>query len=398
LPNKHRKIFEVRSGSGDDAREIQKQIDAAAEDGFGAVHLPKGKYTLKQTVIVPAAKRIQIVGDGANEHGSVIQWRGQGTGPGLKLLGPSLATIRDLSLSFVSSGADALVVENCDQPGGRVFCDQIVCGGNERSKRCDVAVLIDGLEQSDVTFLNGGWGEFTRAGVLVKGGPLRQRGGKAPGQVSLLLGALGNNESRLIDVQDGGQVVACGYRDETPRAGALLDLGKDSSGKISIMGMSWAATPSTHQPFINVNDFSGTVVYVGNYIGSGYDENSGSFFFQIRGDGAKTQVLSAANEFTSLHSTNVSNVWRDTSNPAASASLVNSIGGGVNQRHYDIPNVVVKEIGSAPDEINILEALSQIRELRTEAPIAGANGLSDVRLIRILVRASEGRMGVILKR
>lgn len=398
LLNKHRKIFKVRSGSGDAAGEIQRQINAAAEEGFGVVHLPKGKYTLKQTIVVPAGKRIQIVGDGGNEHGSVIQWQGQGSGPGLKFLGPSLATIRDLSLSFVSSGADALVVENCDQAGGRVFCDQIVCGGNERSKRCDIAVLVDGVEQSDVTFLNGGWGEFTRAGVLVKGGPLRQRGGKAPGQVSLLLGALGNNEYRLIDMQEGGEVLACGFRDETPRAGALLDLGKNSSGKISIMGMSWAATPSANQPFINVNDFAGTLAYVGNYVGSGYDENDGSFFFQISGNGSKTHVLSAGNEFTSLHSTNVPNVWRDTSNPAANAILINCIGGGVNQRHYEIPNVVGQKIDSPPHETNILEALSQIRELRTEAPIPRENGVTDLKLIRILIRASEGRIGAVLKR
>jgi hypothetical protein len=115
LPNKRRKIFEVQVGSGDDTKEIQRQIDTAAsegEQGNAVVHLPKGKFSLRDTVVVPAGKRIQIVGDGGNEHGSVIEWHGKGSGPGFKLLGPSLATIRDISFSFVLSGADALAIES----------------------------------------------------------------------------------------------------------------------------------------------------------------------------------------------------------------------------------------------------------------------------------------------
>ena len=45
------KVFEIRAGTGDDAAEIQKQIDAAAAEKSGAVpiiHLPKGKWTLRR--------------------------------------------------------------------------------------------------------------------------------------------------------------------------------------------------------------------------------------------------------------------------------------------------------------------------------------------------------------
>jgi hypothetical protein len=400
-PNKQRRVFEVRLDTGDDAAEIQRQIDAAAgaaADGNPIVHLPKGKYALRETVVVPAGKSLQIVGDGASEHGTVIQWSGEGIGPGFKLLGPSRVTLRDLSLAFVGSGADALVIENCDQPGGRIFCDQVLCGGNDASKRCDIAILVDGVEHSDVTYLNGGWGEFTRGGVIVRGGPVRKAGGSADGQVSLLLGALGNNESRLIDVQDGGRVVACGFRDETPKPGALLDLGPESSGTIGIMGMSWAATPSTTQPFINVDGFQGTLAYVGNYVGSGYEENDGSFFIRIAGSGHGSRVLSAASEFTSRRSTTVANVWRDTSDPQAQAILVNCVGGGVNQQQYDIPNVVAQTVGAEPAEQAVLEMLTSIRALRIEAPFPRAHGVTDVKIHRVLVRASQNRIGLVFRR
>lgn len=398
-PNNRRRVFEVRSGTGDDAAEIQLQITAAAESTSSnpVVHLPKGKFLLNKTVVVPAGRPLQIVGDSGSENGTVIQWHGQGPGPGFKLKGPSRVTLRDLSFAFAGSGADALVIENSDQPGGRIYCDQVLCGGNDASKRCDVAILVDGVEQSDVTYLNGGWGEFTRGGVVVKGGPLRKSGGIADGQVSLLLGALGNNESRLIDVQDGGQVVACGFRDETPKPGALLDLGPGSFGSISIMGMSWAATPSTTQAFIILDAFKGTLAYVGNYVGSGYADNEGSFFFRVSGNGRESRVLCTANEFTSLHSTNVANVWRDSSAPRAEAVLLNCVGGGVNQRQYDIPNVVSGSVGAVPAELVVLKTFSQVRALRVEPPVKRPEGLTDVKLIRVQVRASQGRMGLILK-
>ena len=400
-PNKRRKVFEARPGTGDDAKELQQQIDAAAAEAAGSnpvVHLPKGKFTLRRTVTLPAGKELQIVGDGGNENGTVITWAGAGAGPGLRLMGPSRATLRDLSLAFGGSGADALVVENADQPGGRIYCDQVLCAGNDASKRCDIAILVDGVEISDVTYLNAGWGEFTGTGVLVRGGPVLKAGGSTHGQVSLLLGALGNNEYRLIDVRDGGRVLACGFRDETPRPGALIDLGRDSSGSISVIGMSWAATPSTTKPFINVDGFRGTLAYVGNYIGSGYEENDGSFFIRIAGDGTHSRVLSATSEFTSRNSTTVDRTWHDISDPKAQAFLLNCGGGGVNQKQHSIPNVVAQAVGAEPDERAVLEMLSQIRGLRIEPPARRPDGVTDVKLLRIIIRASPGRMGMVIRR
>ena len=396
-PNRHRKVFDVRPRTGDDAQEIQRQVDAAAADN-AIVHLPKGKFTLRRTVVVPAGREIQLVGDGASENGTVIAWGGTGAGPGVKLLGPSRVTMRDVSLAFAGSGADALAVENADQPGGRVFCDQVLSGGSDGSKRCDVAVYVDGVEDADVTFLNGGWGEFTRGGVVVRGGPTLAGGGTTKGQVSLLLGALGNNEHKLVDVRQGGRVLACGYRDETPKAGALIDLGADSAGSLSVVGMSWAATPSTTRPFINLDGFKGTLAYVGNYVGSGYGENDGSFFIRLAGDGSGMRLLSAANEFTSRNSTTVPKVWQDATDPGARAVLDNCVGGGVNQRKFDIPNVFGRTVEAGPDEAAVLDMLAQIRGLRIEPPTRRPAGVTDVKLLRVLIRAGQGRTGLVIAR
>ena len=72
-PNKHRKIFEVNPNTSDDAAALQAQIDAAALEPAGSrpvVHIPKGELTVARTVVVPANKELQIVGDGFSETGT----------------------------------------------------------------------------------------------------------------------------------------------------------------------------------------------------------------------------------------------------------------------------------------------------------------------------------------
>ncbi len=108
--------------------------------------------------------------------------------------------------------------------------------------------------------------------------------------------------------------------------------------------------------------------------------------------------MSAGNEFTSRNSIAVPKVWADSSEPRAQAILVNCVGGGVNQRQFDLSNVVAQIVGAAPDEKAILQMLSQIRELRVEPPVRRAKGLTDVKLFRVLIRASEGRRGLVLAR
>ncbi|MBA3705443.1 MAG: T9SS type A sorting domain-containing protein [Bacteroidetes bacterium] len=397
--NKNRKIFEVNLGTGNDASEIQQKINAAANEPVGTnpiVHIPKGNFSIKTTVIIPS-KELQVVGDGGNESGTVIKWSGTGTGPGFKLSGPSRVTMRDISMFFGgNTDADLITIENSDQVGGRIFCDQVVVSGNSSSSRCNTSFLIDGVENSDVTFINGGWGEYTTAGVLVKGGPTLAAGGSTNGQVSLLLGALGNNENKIIDVQNGGRVLACGYRDETPIAGTILNL-SPTTGAVSIMGMSWAATPSTTVPFINVNGFKGTLAYIGNTTVKGYAQDSGSFFMNISGDGSNCNVLSAASYFTSQNSTTSAAVWKDNSSPKAKAALLNCFGGDVNQTIINIPNVVNKVPNAGVDTAFVLTTLSQIRNLRIEPPINRPNGVTDVKLIRMLLRVADNRMGLTLK-
>ena len=91
-------------------------------------------------------------------------------------------------------------------------------------------------------------------------------------------------------------------------------------------------------------------------------------------------------------------MWQDTSEPKVRAILDHCIGGGVNQKKYDIPNVAPPGTGAEPDEKALLDMLPQIRELRIEPPVARPEGVTDVKLLRVQIRAGQGKTGLVLSR
>jgi len=129
-PRQNRLVFEAQPGTGDDAAAIQARIAQAAASGTPrpVVHIRKGIWNITRTLIVPAASDLQIIGDGASENSTALHWSGPPGGLVMRLEGPSRATLRDLSLNGASN-ADALLVLNADQPGGRLYAEQLLAAG-----------------------------------------------------------------------------------------------------------------------------------------------------------------------------------------------------------------------------------------------------------------------------
>lgn len=117
-----RQVFEVPSGATD--KMMQAIIDKAAEavDAFTnphpVVHFAAGEYKLSATLVVPAGKRLQIVGDGMT---TVLRWAGPNNGIMFQLSGPNLATVRDLQMVAYTPSARAFSLPQADQADGRVF-------------------------------------------------------------------------------------------------------------------------------------------------------------------------------------------------------------------------------------------------------------------------------------
>jgi len=90
------------------------------------------------------------VGDGrAGETGTRLNWAGQNDGVVIRVAGPSHATLRDF---YIHAGeARALLVEDCDQPRGRILADQLNANGPTAKGNASVldhVVRFDAEEQS----------------------------------------------------------------------------------------------------------------------------------------------------------------------------------------------------------------------------------------------------------
>jgi hypothetical protein len=390
LKNYNRNIFTVQKATGDDATALQNAIDtAAASTNGGIVYLAKGNYRLKRSVIIPANKDIIITGDGASEHGTNIEWSGDANQTGLILQGPSHATIRDTRLSFRGSNSDVMLVDNADQIGGSVYCDQVIISGNTLSEGMSYGVFVDGVENSTVTLRNGSCGNTLLGGVVAKGGAVLSSGGTTDGQIDFLFGGLGNTPNNLFDVQNGGRLIAGGFRDETEMEGTYINLGYESSGSLSVFGMSWAVTPSLNIPIIKTNSFDGYLTFVANRMGNGYSEDvPGSIFTQITGDGSGTNVFFANSKIYSKYSTTASKVWKDNSSPTANATFLN------NSDFTDITNKLENII---TDSNYITRSVAQLRSHRTDAPSVLSAGKTNVKLVRVIMSGSANKRGLTIK-
>jgi hypothetical protein len=378
--NRQRKVLEVRKGTGDDAKELQEQILAACKEpagGRAVVHVPKGDFQLKQTVTIPPLREIQIVGDGVG-NGTSLNFAG-GPGPVLRLTGPSRATLRDLGVSGGNTnGVDAVVVDNADQDGGRVYGDQLNVGGAGGKHMCGAAIHVDGLERSDVTITCGGFGNCL-SGVKARGGAKAAGGGKVTNQVAFLTGGTSAG-CRLVDVVDGGNVVgeAFWYEGDWDYAAALLDLPAASSGNVSLAA-AWWHMDSPKQPMVSINGFAGRCTIVS----SSLDDRNGAYV-HLAGDGRKAAVLVAATDFVAGgKQSKPKEAWVDATEPPAWAAMLS---GGT--------TVTNKAAGALPEAPQVLGSLEQLRSVRIEPPIDRPAGATDVKLYRVILSAGDGKDGI----
>jgi len=134
-----RPVIEVKPGA--DATAIQAAIDEAAamKGKRPVVHLPKGTYSIAKTLVIPAECDLQLVGDGP-ENATQLNNAG-GAGPLIRVKGPTHATFRSF-LANAGNAAVGILVENCDQPGARIFGEQLNTTGYE------YGFIADGLKNA----------------------------------------------------------------------------------------------------------------------------------------------------------------------------------------------------------------------------------------------------------
>jgi hypothetical protein len=382
-PRRDRKVWELPATAS--AIAIQKAIDQAAElcGDHPLVHLPKATYMIERTIVIPAACDVQIVGDGAAETATVLQWTGTGSGPILRLEGPSRATLRDLSLQ--ADRASGIVIESCDQPRGKVFCDQLNVSGRSPQDN-GTGVLVAGAEHSDVLLRCIQGGTFCRRWISVLGGPLRQAGKPAPGQVLVLCGATGTAEAQYHVARGGRLVVRSVYHEvsgDSPQ-GILLE----EAGSLSVDATRFSYKTLPEKPLVQVRDFNGQFALLTGMllpVGTKFPAQ-----INITGDGSQCNTLCMGNMFWApCRGVNADMVWRDTSQPPAKAEMLgcNLNGGGESGLKNGFGQLDNRGQG---DGKWLLDMLRPLRESGVWNPQPVAPGVTDVRLHRVICTTGKG--------
>jgi hypothetical protein len=403
-PHRDRKVFEVPAGANGDA--VQKAVDAAA--GLAGqrpvVHLPMGAYKVEKTLVIPAGCDVQLVGDGAGETATRLNWAGPAGGVVLRLAGPSRATLRDFYVH--APEGRAVVVEDADQPGGRIFADQLNASGPTNGKQGrTAAVRVQGLDRTDVLLRALQGSGNAGAWVEVHGGPAAR---EAKNQVSIFTGATGSAAGQY-EVRDWGRLVVRGVYHERS-SDSLNGLLLTDSGTLSIDATRFSYATSAKAPTVAADNFRGQFTLATCMLLP--VDTKETCRFEMRGDGSEASLLALNDQFwVNEPGTTADTVWQNRAKPAARGGL---IGCNINTSNKEaapkgfefLPNVgdhpdpAKSKFGSGPledrggvDDDTIVRHLAPLRAARVWLPAAAPAGVTDVRIQRVMV--SGGRDAVV---
>jgi len=354
LPRQERPVIELAKAST--TADIQQAIEKARsmQGQRPVIHLPAGAYSVRETLVIPAGCDVQIVGDGCD---TVLRWAGQQRAPVLRLAGPSRATIRDFFLDAVRTG-DGIVIDNCDQPGGRIFMDQ----ANLTSAQ-QVGLLVDGLENADVDLYNINHGG-NKLGVKVVGGPGTKAGKEPVGRVVIFSGSSSNNELSY-DIENGGRLLV---RDIWYESGEFPRfMHGDGAGSFTLHGAMVATTRKEGIPALEFDNFEGDLTFLTGIFHSG----SQSVPIVAKGQGTGMSLLLLGVQM------GIGTDYLVNDSPAARVALLESMqytpGGGGRP---------VSDVGKADPDF-IRRMLAQTRSVKSRPLEPISPGLTDLRLYRV---------------
>ncbi len=247
LPHRDRQVFEIPTGA--DSAVIQAAIDEAAAlaGQRPVVHFPPGTYRVDQTLVVPPHSDVQLVGDGFL-YASMLNWQSATEGAVLRLAGPSRATLRGLT---IGGGARGIVIDRCDQPGSRLFGEQVGLTGSQRHN-----LWIDRLRHLTVDLTDSGYGFLNGSdpSVLVVGGT--QLDGATTRGVRLFGGSGGLSPSSF-EVFQGGQLLVQDVWFE----GGTTFLRLIGDGRFTLHGAFVAPLPQD-APALLIDAFQGQIAFL----------------------------------------------------------------------------------------------------------------------------------------
>ncbi len=352
-----------------------------------------GTYKIEHTLLIPAGCDIQLVGDGGAETGTVLQWHGAPGGVLLQLAGPSRASVRDLYIN--APDGNAIRVEQCDQPGGKIFADQLNVSGLSQHSKAGSGLRVDGLENTDVqaNCLQGG--TACNKWVNVIGGPHAQTGETVKNQVNIYAGATGSADAQYAVSRGGRLVVRSVYHEmsaDSPQ-GILLD----DSGVMSVDAtrFSYKTTPET--PLISANHFRGDFTLLTGLLMPVNSNHTADI--TMTGDGSKCNLLCLGNLFwVNEVGVTADKVWHNNAQPTASAALLlcNMNSGVKDAFKHGGGFDYLDDRGAAADAF-LLHMLKPLHDARIWLPGTVPPGKTNVELHRVMIAVGGDGVGVDLQ-
>jgi len=394
--NHNRRVFEVPAGA--DAVAIQAAINLASQlkGERPVVHLPKATYKIASTLVVPAGGDVQLVGDAAGETATVLQWTGPAGGLVLQLKGPSLATVRDLSIH--AGTASAIRVDDCDQPGASIFGDQVNLMGTGPAQKTRAGLLVNGVENACVLMRCLQGGSFCEKWVSVIGGPKRQAGHEAPGQVSVLAGATGSADAQYAVANGGRLLVRSVYHEMSSDApqGILLN----DAGTLAVDATRFSYKTSPDRPLIEADGFRGSFALLTGLLLP--VDSTHTARIEMKGDGSGSNILCMGNIFwVNELGVNSDKVWLNKAQPPANALLlncnVNSGTKGAAKMPGGADGFAFLENRGTLDEAFVLRMLQPLREGWIWLPDSTPEGTTSVRLHRVICSTGKGAVALELR-
>jgi hypothetical protein len=371
LPNRHRPVIEVPEGAS--TLVIQQAIDAASRmrGSRPVVHLPKGNFEVDHTLVIPPGSDLQLVGDGCGEgysgRGTRLSWTGPPGEPVLRVDGPSHATLREFGVRGGQKG-DGIAIDNCDQPGARIFTERANLAYS------DVNLLVDRLDNADVSLHDFFHGSALELDVRVIGGTAQAAGQPTNGRVDAFGGESGVSEL-TYQVEHGGRLLVedTWYEGhEYPRFMRLTDVGTFTlnNAEVALNDFNPPGTNATI-PAVALDDFRGQVSFLNI-----------AFVLApvlVQGDGTDTDLLLAG----CSHADIVDRPWLINQSPNANVQRFFA-----ESRKETGPGAYVTwalpDLGDV-DPVFLRKMLSQVRTETAKQIVPLPAEVSDVRIFRVSV-------------
>lgn len=254
LPRSASPVIEVAPGAS--AASIQAAIDAAARlnGQRPVVHLPAGRYDLDRMLRIPAGCDLQLVGDGFSGHATTLHGNRSAVLPVLLVEGPARATLRDF---HVLGGISGVVIENCDQPGARVFFEHVSATYTSSNN-----LVLYQLDHADVSFQDLTHSHSQGAGMRVIGGPLQAAGQTTEGRVCLFGGGTGGG-NLTYQVEAGGRLlVQDTWFEAGPGFLRLIESGSFTLNNAQVAPGNESHTANGPNGAIRIEDFRGRASFL----------------------------------------------------------------------------------------------------------------------------------------